>query len=62
MSTTAETLASIRAADGLASYLDSLEERLARTVASHPGLVAGIPGIPKSAPPNIDGSQTFRFQ
>jgi geranylgeranyl pyrophosphate synthase len=42
MSTTAETLASIRAADGLESYLDSLEERLARTVASHPGLVAAV--------------------
>ncbi|HXH95984.1 MAG TPA: polyprenyl synthetase family protein [Gaiellaceae bacterium] len=27
---------------GLESYLDSLEERLARTVASHPGLVAAV--------------------
>ena len=42
MSTTAETLATIRAADGLEDYLDALEERLARTVASHPGLVAAV--------------------
>jgi len=42
VSTTAETLASIRAADGLDAYLDALEERLARTVASHPGLVAAV--------------------
>ncbi|HZR95982.1 MAG TPA: polyprenyl synthetase family protein [Gaiellaceae bacterium] len=42
MSTTAETLASIREIDGLADYLDALEERLARTVASHPGLVASV--------------------
>ena len=31
------TLAAIREADGLEEYLDALEERLARTVASHPG-------------------------
>jgi len=42
MNTTAETLASIRATDGLEEYLDALEERLARTVASHPGLVAAV--------------------
>src|SRR5581483_7734217 len=42
VSTTAETLASIREIDGLADYLDALEERLARTVASHPGLVASV--------------------
>ena len=42
MATTAETLASIRATDGLETYLDSLEERLARTVATHPGLVAAV--------------------
>ena len=42
MSTTAETLATIRAADGLEDYLDALEERLARTVATHPGLVAAV--------------------
>jgi geranylgeranyl pyrophosphate synthase len=42
MATTAETLANIRATDGLADYLDALEERLARTVASHPGLVAAV--------------------
>jgi geranylgeranyl pyrophosphate synthase len=42
VSTTAETLASIRATDGLEEYLDALEERLARTVASHPGLVAAV--------------------
>jgi octaprenyl-diphosphate synthase len=37
-----EALAEIRAADGLEEYLDALEERLARTVASHPGLVAAV--------------------
>ena len=42
MSTTAETLATIRATEGLAAYLDALEERLARTVASHPGVVASV--------------------
>jgi geranylgeranyl pyrophosphate synthase len=42
VSTTAETLASIRATEGLESYLDTLEERLARTVATHPGLVAAV--------------------
>jgi geranylgeranyl pyrophosphate synthase len=42
MTTTAETLASIRATEGLADYLDALEERLARTVASHPGVVAAV--------------------
>ena len=42
MTTTAETIASIRAVDGLEDYLDALEERLARTVASHPGLVAAV--------------------
>ncbi len=36
------TLASIRETPGLADYLDALEERLARTVASHPGLVAAV--------------------
>jgi len=42
VTTTAETLASIRATDGLEDYLDAIEERLARTVASHPGLVAAV--------------------
>jgi geranylgeranyl pyrophosphate synthase len=42
VSMTAETLASIRATEGLADYLDALEERLGRTVASHPGLVAAV--------------------
>ena len=37
-----EALAEIREADGLEEYLDALEERLARTVASHPGLVAAV--------------------
>jgi geranylgeranyl pyrophosphate synthase len=37
-----ETLASIRETPGLEEYLDALEERLARTVASHPGLVAAV--------------------
>jgi geranylgeranyl pyrophosphate synthase len=36
------TLASIREAPGLDDYLDALEERLARTVATHPGLVAAV--------------------
>jgi geranylgeranyl pyrophosphate synthase len=36
------TLAAIRETPGLDSYLDSLEERLARTVASHPGVVAAV--------------------
>jgi len=36
------TLAAIREAPGLDAYLDELEERLARTVASHPGLVAAV--------------------
>ena len=36
------TLAEIREAPGLESYLDAIEERLARTVASHPGLVAVV--------------------
>jgi geranylgeranyl pyrophosphate synthase len=35
-------LAAIREAPGLEDYLDALEERLARTVASHPGLVASV--------------------
>jgi geranylgeranyl pyrophosphate synthase len=35
-------LEAIREADGLESYLDALEERLARSVASHPGLVAAV--------------------
>jgi geranylgeranyl pyrophosphate synthase len=36
------TLAEIRAAPGLERYLDALEERLARTVATHPGVVAAV--------------------
>jgi geranylgeranyl pyrophosphate synthase len=36
------TLAAIREAPGLEEYLDSIEERLARTVASHPGVVAAV--------------------
>ena len=36
------TLAAIREAEGLEEYLDALEERLARSVASHPGLVAAV--------------------
>ena len=42
MSTATETLAAIREAPGLEEYLDALEERLARSVASHPGLVAVV--------------------
>jgi geranylgeranyl pyrophosphate synthase len=36
------SLAAIREAPGLEEYLDSIEERLARTVASHPGIVAAV--------------------
>ena len=36
------TLADIRTVPGLEDYLDALEERLARTVATHPGLVAAV--------------------
>lgn len=36
------TLAVIREAPGLEEYLDAIEERLARTVASHPGVVAAV--------------------
>src|SRR5205814_5746857 len=36
------SLADIRAVPGLDGYLDGLEERLARTVATHPGLVAAV--------------------
>jgi octaprenyl-diphosphate synthase len=35
-------LEAIRETEGLASYLDALEERLARSVATHPGLVAAV--------------------
>ncbi len=38
----ASTLGEIRAVPGLERYLDALEERLARTVATHPGLVAAV--------------------
>jgi geranylgeranyl pyrophosphate synthase len=40
--TPTETLAAIRETPGLEDYLDALEERLARSVASHPGLVAAV--------------------
>jgi geranylgeranyl pyrophosphate synthase len=36
------TFSSIREAEGLEEYLDAIEERLARSVASHPGLVAAV--------------------
>jgi geranylgeranyl pyrophosphate synthase len=36
------TLGEIREVPGIEEYLDALEERLARTVASHPGLVAAV--------------------
>jgi geranylgeranyl pyrophosphate synthase len=36
------TLSAIREAEGLEEYLDAIEERLARSVASHPGLVAAV--------------------
>jgi geranylgeranyl pyrophosphate synthase len=40
--TATETLAAIRESPGLEAYLDAIEERLARTVASHPGVVASV--------------------
>jgi len=40
--TTTTTLDGIRETPGLEEYLDVLEERLARTVASHPGVVAAV--------------------
>ena len=36
------SLADIRSVPGLDDYLDALEERLARSVATHPGLVAAV--------------------
>jgi geranylgeranyl pyrophosphate synthase len=39
---TTTALSSIREAPGLEEYLDALEERLARSVATHPGLVAAV--------------------
>lgn len=42
MSTTAGTLELVHAAPGLAGYLEAVEERLAQTIASHPGLVAAV--------------------
>jgi len=42
VTTTAATLDGIRETPGLDEYLDALEERLARTVASHPGVVAAV--------------------
>src|SRR5205823_9590749 len=36
------TMSAIREAEGLEDYLDALEERLARSVASHPGVVAAV--------------------
>jgi geranylgeranyl pyrophosphate synthase len=36
------SLTDIRSVPGLDDYLDALEERLARTVATHPGLVAAV--------------------
>jgi len=36
------TFSSIREAEGLEEYLDAIEERLARSVASHPGQVASV--------------------
>jgi len=38
----ATTLSDIRSVPGLDDYLDALEERLAYTVATHPGLVAAV--------------------
>ena len=35
-------LATLREAPGLEEYLDALEERLARAVATHPGVVAQV--------------------
>src|SRR4029079_10620255 len=38
----ATSLSDIRSVPGLDDYLDALEERLARSVAPHPGLVAAV--------------------
>jgi geranylgeranyl pyrophosphate synthase len=38
----ATSLSDIRSVPGLDDYLDALEERLARSVATHPGLVAAV--------------------
>ena len=42
MSKKTATMDAIREAPGLEEYLDAIEERLARSVASHPGLVAAV--------------------
>jgi geranylgeranyl pyrophosphate synthase len=42
LSTTADTMSAIHEVDGLPEYLDALEERLARSVASHRGRVAAV--------------------
>jgi geranylgeranyl pyrophosphate synthase len=39
---TAETLEMVNRAPGLAGYLEAVEERLAETIASHPGLTAAV--------------------
>jgi geranylgeranyl pyrophosphate synthase len=42
MTTTMDTLEMVNAAPGLSGYLEAVEERLARTIESHPGLVAAV--------------------
>jgi geranylgeranyl pyrophosphate synthase len=42
VSTVAGTLEMVHGAPGLADYLDAVEERLAATIESHPGLVAAV--------------------
>src|SRR5438552_14168751 len=42
MTAPAATLEMVSGAPGLADYLDAVEERLARTIESHPGLVAAV--------------------
>jgi geranylgeranyl pyrophosphate synthase len=42
VSTAAGTLEMVHGAPGLASYLEAVEERLAKTIESHPGLVAAV--------------------
>jgi geranylgeranyl pyrophosphate synthase len=42
MTATADTLEMVNGAPGLAGYLEAVEERLAQTIESHPGLVAAV--------------------
>ena len=45
MSTTLGTLEMVNAAPGLVVYLEAVEERLALTIESHPGLAAAVGAV-----------------